>query len=165
MTKFHINKQGIPAPCKASERPCPLGGSESHFKTQQEAQTYIDNKNEEEYGLINQPTKRQLRVGEVDKEKLNKKDFCIVTTRFEQYAMGVTGQRRSQKVIVEASDKGFANREDAVNRTKEMGLKNKNVSGGGDDTYGDVGAKVVTVKVVTVGHALKNFDNYDFRTV
>lgn len=52
MTKFHISKAGIPAPCRAKEGSCPLGGSESHFKTKNEAQSYADEKHEQEFGLI-----------------------------------------------------------------------------------------------------------------
>lgn len=50
--KFHINKHGVPAPCKAKEGNCPLGGVDTHFDTQKEAQAYIDNKSAEEYGLL-----------------------------------------------------------------------------------------------------------------
>ena len=38
MTKFHINKHGIPAICKAKEGNCPLGDNSAHFSSQEEAQ-------------------------------------------------------------------------------------------------------------------------------
>lgn len=40
MSKFHINKHGVPAPCRAKEGNCPLGGEESHFKSQEDAQAH-----------------------------------------------------------------------------------------------------------------------------
>ena len=55
MSKFHINKHGVPAPCKATKGNCPLGGadgSENHFDTVEEAQAFVDNKNAQEHGLI-----------------------------------------------------------------------------------------------------------------
>lgn len=52
MSKFHINKNGVPAPCKAKEGNCPLGGSESHFTTKEEAQVFLDKQAREKYGLL-----------------------------------------------------------------------------------------------------------------
>lgn len=50
--KFHINKHGVPAPCKAKKGNCPLGGEEQHFDNQDDAQAYADKVNEQKYGLI-----------------------------------------------------------------------------------------------------------------
>lgn len=52
MSKFHINKNGVPAPCKAQTGNCPLGGSESHFTSKKDAQAYVDKQNEGEYQLM-----------------------------------------------------------------------------------------------------------------
>lgn len=55
MTKFHINKHGAPAPCKAQKGKCPLGGDsgkENHFDNKEEAQNYADKINEAEYNLM-----------------------------------------------------------------------------------------------------------------
>jgi hypothetical protein len=52
MAKFHINKHGVPAPCKAQKGNCPYGGEESHYNSQEEAQIAIDQINEEEYGVL-----------------------------------------------------------------------------------------------------------------
>lgn len=55
MTKFHINKHGVPAPCRAKKGNCPLGGAdgnENHFDTKEEAQMYIDVSNEDLYGIL-----------------------------------------------------------------------------------------------------------------
>lgn len=50
--KFHINKNGVPAPCKATKGNCPLGGDESHFDNLEEAQNYADRQNEKAQGLL-----------------------------------------------------------------------------------------------------------------
>lgn len=60
MGKFHINKQGIPAPCKAKKGNCPLGGEASHFDSQEEAQEYINNKSQEEFGLLSKPVSSKM---------------------------------------------------------------------------------------------------------
>lgn len=52
MTKFHINKNGIPAICKAQTGNCPLGGNSNHFNNVVEAQAYIDNLQKIEHGLL-----------------------------------------------------------------------------------------------------------------
>jgi len=52
MTKFHINKHGVPAPCKATKGNCPLGGDDSHFSSKEEAQAFVNNQMENEYGLL-----------------------------------------------------------------------------------------------------------------
>lgn len=52
MSKFHINKHGVPAPCKATKGNCPLGGDDQHFNNAEEAQAFIDSRMENEYGLL-----------------------------------------------------------------------------------------------------------------
>lgn len=55
MSKFHINKHGVPAPCKATKGNCPLGGAsgnENHYNSMGEAQAAVDQENEAKYGLI-----------------------------------------------------------------------------------------------------------------
>ncbi|HHT97319.1 MAG TPA: hypothetical protein GXZ90_05440 [Clostridiales bacterium] len=52
MSKFHINKHGVPAPCKAKKGNCPLGGEGEHFDTPEIAQEYADKVNEESHGLL-----------------------------------------------------------------------------------------------------------------
>lgn len=67
MGKFHINKNGVPAPCRAKSGNCPLGGDETHFNNQEEAQEYIDNKSQGEFGLLGTTSYRDSV-----KEKLQK---------------------------------------------------------------------------------------------
>lgn len=52
MSKFHINKHGVPASCKAKQGNCPLGGEESHFDTAEKAQESADSQLEREFGLM-----------------------------------------------------------------------------------------------------------------
>lgn len=52
MAKFHINKHGVPAPCKAKTGNCPLGGEDSHFATQADAQAFVDKQNASTHGLL-----------------------------------------------------------------------------------------------------------------
>lgn len=52
MSKFHINKHGVPAPCRATKGNCPLGGEGEHFDTEKAAQAHIDNLNEGTHGLV-----------------------------------------------------------------------------------------------------------------
>lgn len=55
MSKFHINKHGVPAPCKATKGNCPLGGDsgeEAHFDTAAEAQAHVDEVNQKEHGWL-----------------------------------------------------------------------------------------------------------------
>lgn len=52
MSKYHINRNGVPAPCKAQKGNCPFGGEEKHFPTREKAQEYADQKAAKEYGII-----------------------------------------------------------------------------------------------------------------
>lgn len=49
-TKWHINKEGIPKPCTATKRKCPLGDVE-HFETQAEAAAASERALLEKYGV------------------------------------------------------------------------------------------------------------------
>lgn len=52
MSKFHINKHGVPAPCKAEKGKCPYGGEDRHFNTLEEAQAYADKVNAATHGYL-----------------------------------------------------------------------------------------------------------------
>jgi hypothetical protein len=52
MAKFHINKHGVPAPCRAKAGNCPLGGDSEHFATKEEAQSHVDRQQASKYGLM-----------------------------------------------------------------------------------------------------------------
>ena len=52
MNKYHINKHGVAAVCRARSGNCPLGGDEQYFNSEQEAQEYANKVNEERYQML-----------------------------------------------------------------------------------------------------------------
>lgn len=55
MSKYHINKNGVPAPCKAQQGKCPYGGeggTENHYNTLEEAQEAAHAINAQEHSLL-----------------------------------------------------------------------------------------------------------------
>lgn len=55
MSKFHINKHGVPAPCKATKGNCPLGGdsgNENHYNTEEEAQAGADKLHKSKFSVL-----------------------------------------------------------------------------------------------------------------
>lgn len=66
MTKYHINKHGVPAPCHAKDGNCPLGGisgSENHFDNLADAEKAADEINEGKFGILGSfEPKEQLNI-------------------------------------------------------------------------------------------------------
>lgn len=55
MSKFHINKHGVPAPCRAQKGNCPYGGesgTENHYDSIEEAQSAADHTNKQNHGIL-----------------------------------------------------------------------------------------------------------------
>lgn len=52
MAKFHINKKGVPALCRAKDGNCPFGGGEKHFDNLEDAQNYVTEQNENKFGIL-----------------------------------------------------------------------------------------------------------------
>lgn len=75
MTKYHINKHGVPGPCKAKEGNCPLGGSDSHFSSREEAQEYADKLNEENHGFL--PTTKPFEYSSIELTKMEGKQAKV----------------------------------------------------------------------------------------
>lgn len=101
MTKFHINKHGVPAPCKAQEGKCPLGGE--HFDNVQDAQTHADNQSEKEFGIIpkgDDSLESRVRnsLSDSDIEVLNK----LNDAGFEAYVVG--GSVRDNIIGIDSND-------------------------------------------------------------
>lgn len=77
MAKFHINKNGVPAPCHAKKGNCPLGGdsgNENHYESQEEAQNAVDLANEIKHGLLpvnSNEAYKSYPVDEIDGESFN----------------------------------------------------------------------------------------------
>lgn len=68
LTRFHVNKDGVPAPCKAKPGNCPLGNDNQHFKSEDEAQVFVDNSSANKYGVLPE-TKNNDGLSEEWKEK------------------------------------------------------------------------------------------------
>ncbi|HHT97151.1 MAG TPA: hypothetical protein GXZ90_04570 [Clostridiales bacterium] len=87
MTKFHINKHGMPAPCKAKPGNCPLGGDDRHYDTKEETQAAIDRENEKQHGLL--PNVNNENVTEIN---ISQEDFDdIFPNSWNDHGYQVTG--------------------------------------------------------------------------
>lgn len=90
-TKFHINKNGVPAPCRAKPGNCPYGGEDSHFKTQEEAQARANELNEAEFGLFSHDENSTFR------SVADKDDKAYVVDRFKVLQKREDQKRRSTR--------------------------------------------------------------------
>lgn len=52
MARYHINKHGLPAICRAKPGNCPIGDDNRHFSTPEEAQHHADTEAEREHGML-----------------------------------------------------------------------------------------------------------------
>lgn len=68
MSRYHINKHGVPAVCKAKPGNCPLGSNDEHFESKDEAQNFIDKKNEKTHGLLPGLDDKSKDTVEVEKD-------------------------------------------------------------------------------------------------
>ena len=91
MSKFHINKHGVPAPCRATKGNCPLGGDEQHFDNQADAQAYADKVNEKEYGLIADVTKEPEQEKKLTPAQLRRKEKKEFEERLSKVLHGAWG--------------------------------------------------------------------------
>lgn len=100
MSKFHINKNGIPARCRAKKGNCPLG--DEHFDTIEEAQEYADEQSEKEFGIVPEKgsleskVRRTLSVSDI--EVLNK----LNDAGFQAYVVG--GSVRDNVIGIDSND-------------------------------------------------------------
>lgn len=100
MTKFHINKHGVPAPCRAKKGNCPLGGDDTHFDNEVDAQAYADSINSEEFGAL-----PGINKGGVPYEEFTKGD--LQTLKDSHVDVEYDGKEFSGKVIgVHLEDNG-----------------------------------------------------------
>lgn len=94
--QFHINKNGIPAPCKARPGNCPLGEDETHFKTQEEAQIEADKRNEAEFGIF------KVNDESLEKEVTHNKATSIKQFQFiERRKREIRRQRYDRQKYIE----------------------------------------------------------------
>lgn len=89
MTKFHINKQGIPSICKAKPGNCPLGDNSTHFNSSEEAQLHINKINQEKFSIL---PASQINLDDKLKNKFDEKHLAILSrlnkANFEAYFVG-----------------------------------------------------------------------------
>lgn len=68
MAKFHINKHGVPAPCRATEGNCPLGGEGEHFDKIEDAQAHADKVNAKNHGTLPGASQYEMELNEFEGE-------------------------------------------------------------------------------------------------
>lgn len=56
---WHISKDGKVRPCKATKKPCPLGGTNTHFRTKEAAEKYVSEQLEGKHGLLPKVSERR----------------------------------------------------------------------------------------------------------
>lgn len=82
--KFHINKKGVPAPCRAKDGNCPLKRT-NHYDSFREAQAAINKMNEDEFGILPEskmlqeteevkPIKQEPKITKRQQENTQKKE-------------------------------------------------------------------------------------------
>lgn len=92
MNKYHINKHGVPAVCRARSGNCPLGGDEQHFNSEQEAQEYANKVNEERYQMLPEVNNEDY----IDEKYLPFYDKVLEHDNFDSFA------RQNAKDIVKS---------------------------------------------------------------
>ena len=90
MSKFHIKKDGTPGKCNATKGNCPLGGSDSHFDSAEEAQASAQAKLEEQFGVTGKPSVDLTKAIPIDFVKNYKvdKDYYLKDGEDEDYFFG-----------------------------------------------------------------------------
>ena len=106
MAKFHINKKGVPALCRAKDRNCPFGGGEKHFDNKEQAQQFIDKKNEKEHGLLasNIFTEEKKKKDIINRRKLIK---VLENNGFDYYDESDLADVSELELTQKASGNGY----------------------------------------------------------
>lgn len=112
MSKFHINKNGVPAPCRAKPGNCPYGGDERHFDTVEEAQRFADKENAEKYGILRSSEGRSPETVEGFNAGLEERLFSkhvsdrIFAAR-RGYGAEILAKDENKNVRLTLAEKGF----------------------------------------------------------
>ena len=132
MARFHINKHGVPAPCKAKQGNCPLGGEGSHFNNMEDAQEAADKANESEFGLLGLSKKgdkerqRKIEEGSVDYEPLSLDEVMAVRDKLSK--VEVTGGNKKEELVELPEIYSHGNpKKDIITEGKYEGLTGKEV--------------------------------------
>lgn len=108
MSKFHINKHGVPAPCRATKGRCPLGGEGEHFESKEEAQRYQDGKNEAEFGLVPEITSEEkIKAERVKSRKRDRLTNLLNDNGFHYYNKEDLVDNSELELTLKASGDGY----------------------------------------------------------
>lgn len=117
--KFHITKNGTVAPCKATSRPCPLGGQEVHFENYEAAEQHLKNKSINEHGILPNVSKLNTKFDKetrdiLDKVLINNMEHSILYKKSGNHTILNNYVERSiRKNIENKTSKDFATYEDS----------------------------------------------------
>lgn len=112
MAKYHINKHGVPAVCRARLRACPLGGDDVHFDTIEQAQAHIDEYNAMHYGLLGgAPAPTAQAPEEIINESvsyfLNDERFAYINGAGYSFLNAFESSRLTERTICEQVTEAF----------------------------------------------------------
>lgn len=112
MSKFHINKHGVPAPCRAKPGNCPYGGDDRHFDTLEEAQKFADKENAEKYGILRPSEGRSAETVEGFNAGLEERLFSKhVSDRLfaarRGYGAEILAKDKNKNVRLTLAERGF----------------------------------------------------------
>lgn len=99
------------------------------------------------------------KIDELPEDFLNA--YVIHTTYFHQYALGVTGATRTERVLISEDGLGYSYAAAAYKDAKEHGIK-PYTKNGEKTPYGELGAEVYRREAITVREALKRANVYNF---
>lgn len=102
------------------------------------------------------------KINELPEDFLN--SYVIHTKYFHQYAMGVTGANRIEKVLISEKGLGYPYAAAAYKDAKDHGIKPYSKKGV-DEGYGEVDAEEYTRKAITVREALETIDAHYFEII
>jgi hypothetical protein len=126
MAKYHINKHGVPAPCKATKGNCPLGGADSHFNSEEEAQAFIDSEMGNQYGLLREvPAATPVKYITINHNFDN-----IFLDDWDEQGMQITGIYRESLIENLDWNRGYKDLYNAIKNDAERIAKEK-----GDPSY------------------------------
>jgi len=95
MSKFHINKHGVPVPCKAKLGNCPLGGISEHFDNLEQAQEYVNNQSEQKHGLL--PTVKTSNIPDLKTRGMMSSKEVQVVLKTGEIIEGIAGNNKDKK--------------------------------------------------------------------
>lgn len=118
MSKFHINKHGIPAPCKAKSGRCPLGSKNEHFDTKEQAQDFANKIYMAEHGVMPELVTMDLISKKGDKSRIT--EFISINKSIDE--ISAIAKNFNPNYNVSSSIPNY-NRKNNVYQSVDMQLK------------------------------------------